>query len=68
MVEIVLVYPFFKSRIDRSPFRFQPLGMGYIASFLRQANFTVRLIDCTFRDRKSVLKEIMEVKPRIVGI
>lgn len=68
MVEIVLVYPFFKSRLDRSPFRFQPLGMGYIASFLRKANLTVRLIDCTFRDRKSVLKEIMEVRPRIVGI
>lgn len=68
MVEILLVYPFFKSQFDSSPFRFPPLGMGYIASFLRKANLSVRLIDCTFRDRKSVLKEIMEVRPRIVGI
>ena len=68
MVEILLVYPFFKSQFDSSPFRFPPLGMGYIASFLRKANLSVRLIDCTFRDRKSVLKEILEVRPRIVGI
>lgn len=68
MVEILLVYPFFKSQFDSSPFRFPPLGMGYIASFLRKANLPVRLIDCTFRDRKSVLKEIMEARPRIVGI
>jgi anaerobic magnesium-protoporphyrin IX monomethyl ester cyclase len=68
LVEILLVYPFFKSQFDSSPFRFPPLGMGYIASFLRKANLSVRLIDCTFRDRKSVLKEIMEVRPRIVGI
>jgi anaerobic magnesium-protoporphyrin IX monomethyl ester cyclase len=42
--------------------------MGYIASFLRRENFKVKLIDCTFRDRKSVVKEIVELRPEIVGI
>ncbi|WP_455278823.1 B12-binding domain-containing radical SAM protein, partial [[Eubacterium] cellulosolvens] len=68
MVEILLVYPFFKLKFDRSPFRFPPLGMGYIASFLQRKNFQVKLIDCTFRNQKNVVEEIIESRPEIVGI
>jgi len=66
--EILLVYPFFRRRLDRSPFRFPPLGIGYIASSLKQRKFTVGILDGTFRNRKEIIREIKDSKPEIVGI
>jgi anaerobic magnesium-protoporphyrin IX monomethyl ester cyclase len=68
LADIVLAYPFYKSRFDRSPFRFPPLGIGYIASFLKQHDFDVDIIDGTFRSETEVVKLIESRKPRIVGI
>ena len=68
MVDIVLIYPFFRKIFDKSPFRFPPLGIGYIASILRQKNYSVEIFDGTFRNREEMLKEIELLKPRIVGI
>ena len=68
MVDVLLVYPFFKPRFDRSPFRFPPLGIGYIASFLKQEGFTVKILDCTFKSQRSILEEVENSSPRIIGI
>lgn len=68
MADIVLVYPFYKPRFDRSPFRFPPLGIGYIASFLKQHDFDVDIIDGTFLGETEVVKLIESQRPRIVGI
>ena len=48
MTSVLLIYPFFKPRRDRSVFRFPPLGISYIAASLRTAGHSVTLIDCTF--------------------
>lgn len=68
MPEIILVYPFFRSRRDNSPFRFPPLGVGYIASYLKQKGFTVRILDGTFLSREEIVRKIKDSKPEIVGI
>ena len=68
LVDVLLIYPFFKSRFDNSPFRFPPLGIGYIASVLRHEGLTVSVLDCTFQDRRGVVKKIGSLCPRIVGI
>lgn len=68
LADILLVYPYFRQRTDRSPFRFPPLGIGYIAAFLKRENFTVKILDGTFRSEKEVVSEIERSRPRIVGI
>lgn len=68
MVDVLLVYPFFRPRFDRSPFRFPPLGIGYIASFLKQEGFTVKILDCTFKDQRGILAEVQNSSPSIIGI
>ncbi|MCX6660407.1 MAG: hypothetical protein NTX81_08550, partial [Candidatus Bathyarchaeota archaeon] len=68
MLDVLLVYPFFKPRFDRSPFRFAPLGIGYIASVLRREGLTVKVLDCTFQDRRGIVEKIGSLRPRIVGI
>ena len=68
MTEVLLIYPFYRRRYDRSPFRFPPLGIGYIASFLKQHGFDVKIIDGTFQTENKVIKEVERSTPRIVGI
>jgi anaerobic magnesium-protoporphyrin IX monomethyl ester cyclase len=68
LLDVLLIYPFFKSRFDNSPFRFAPLGIGYIASVLRHEGLSVSVLDCTFQDRRGVVKKIGSLCPRIVGI
>lgn len=68
LTDILLIYPFYRPKFDRSPFRFPPLGIGYIASFLKQRNFEVKILDGTFRSEKEIISEIERSKPRIVGI
>ena len=67
-VDVVLVYPYFNEEIDRSIFRYPPLGLGYLASVLRKNGISVDLIDCTFFPFDSVLSRIRQSRPRIVGI
>jgi anaerobic magnesium-protoporphyrin IX monomethyl ester cyclase len=68
MTSVLLIYPFFKPRRDRSVFRFPPLGSGYIAASLQKAGHDVHLIDCTFLERKEALKQALAVKAEVVGI
>ena len=68
MTSVLLIYPFFKPRRDRSVFRFPPLGVSYIAASLQKAGHTVHLIDCTFLDKKEALKRALEIKVDVVGI
>ncbi len=48
MTSVLLIYPYFKPRRDRSVFRFPPLGISYVAASLREAGHEVDLLDCTF--------------------
>ncbi|MFW9830494.1 MAG: cobalamin-dependent protein, partial [Candidatus Thorarchaeota archaeon] len=68
MTDVVLVYPYFNEELDRSIFRYPPLGLGYLAAVLRDAGYSVGLIDCTFLRVESALQRIAQLKPRILGI
>ena len=68
MGTVTLVYPYFRPRADTSIFRFPPLGLGYIAAYLKQHNISVEIVDCTFLDQKQALKEIEASNPKIIGI
>jgi anaerobic magnesium-protoporphyrin IX monomethyl ester cyclase len=68
MTSVLLIYPFFLPRRDRSVFRFPPLGVSYLAASLQQAGHAVHLIDCTFLDRKQALERARAVQAEVVGI
>jgi len=68
MSSVLLIYPFFKPRRDRSVFRFPPLGLGYLAASLQQAGHCVRLLDCTFTNRDEALSRAMAAEADVVGI
>jgi anaerobic magnesium-protoporphyrin IX monomethyl ester cyclase len=68
MTTVLLIYPFFKPRRDRSVFRFPPLGISYLAAALRNEGHQVHLIDCTFRKRDDALQEAMAVGAQVVGL
>ena len=68
MTSVLLIYPFFKPRRDRSVFRFPPLGISYIAASLQEAGHDVHLIDCTFLVRKEALKKALAIKAEVVGV
>lgn len=68
MTSVLLIYPFFKPRRDRSVFRFPPLGISYIASSLLAAGHDVTLLDCTFLDRSEALSKALAVRAEVVGI
>ncbi len=68
MTSVLLIYPFFVPRRDRSVFRFPPLGPSYIAASLQNAGHDVQLIDCTFLDRADALEKALRAKAQVVGI
>lgn len=68
MTSILLIYPYFKPRFDRSVFRFPPLGIAYLAAHLLEAGCQVQLLDCTFMDRKKALAAALATKAEVVGI
>jgi anaerobic magnesium-protoporphyrin IX monomethyl ester cyclase len=68
MTAILLIYPFFMSRRDRSVFRFPPLGIAYLAASLREAGHEVTLIDCTFLDREKARNKAVAAQPEVVGV
>jgi anaerobic magnesium-protoporphyrin IX monomethyl ester cyclase len=68
MKTVTLVYPYFHPRVDPSIFRFPPLGLGYIAAYLKQQGISVEIVDCTFLNQKQALKKIIDSKPKIIGI
>ena len=68
MTSVLLIYPFFKPRRDRSVFRFPPLGISYIAASLKRAGHEVTLIDCTFLKREAALEQALAARAEVVGI
>ena len=68
MRSVLLVYPFFRRSLDRSRFRFPPLGPAYVAASLRQAGHDVRLLDCTFLGREQALRLALAARADVVGI
>ena len=67
MSSVLLIYPFFKPRRDRSIFRFPPLGIGYLAASLREAGHTVQLLDCTFSKRSIALEQAKASQAQVIG-
>ena len=68
MTSVLLIYPFFRPKHDKSSFRFPPLGLGYIASSLRGMGCNPLLLDCTFLNRKDALEKALDADAEIVGI
>jgi anaerobic magnesium-protoporphyrin IX monomethyl ester cyclase len=65
---VLLVYPFFRRSLDRSRFRFPPLGPAYVAASTRLAGHRVRLLDCTFLDRERALHLALTAGADVVGV
>lgn len=68
MTSVLLIYPFFVPRRDRSIFRFPPLGVSYIAASLQKAGHDVHLIDCTFLGKTEALEKALAVRAEVVGV
>ncbi len=68
MTKVLLIYPYFRPPNDRSVFRFPPLGVGYIASSLRQDGHEVSLLDCTFIQKEQALDRAVAARAEVVGI
>src|SRR4030067_1803862 len=68
MTRVTLVYPFFQPRKDNSIFRFPPLGLGYVAAFLKKKGFDVELVDCTFLTMEKAIEKVRRSNPEIIGI
>ena len=68
MTSVLLVYPYFNNQHNRSSFRFPPLGVGYVASCLRNAGYDVDILDCTFMKRDEALKKAQGAGVDVVGI
>jgi anaerobic magnesium-protoporphyrin IX monomethyl ester cyclase len=68
MTAVTLVYPYFRPQNDKSIFRFPPLGLGYIVSYLQRHNVSANLIDCSFLTEKEALERVKKSNPQIVGI
>jgi anaerobic magnesium-protoporphyrin IX monomethyl ester cyclase len=65
---VTLVYPYFQPSNDGSIFRFPPLGLGYIATYLKSHGISVQIVDCTFMNQAEALKRIRGSGPKIVGL
>lgn len=68
MVTVTLVYPYFHPNADNSIFRFPPLGLGYLAAYLKQNGITVEVVDCTFLNQNEAIQRIVASKPKVIGI
>jgi anaerobic magnesium-protoporphyrin IX monomethyl ester cyclase len=68
LTTVTLVYPYFQPSNDNSIFRFPPLGLGYIAAYLKGHGVSVQLVDCTFAGEPEALERIRRSRPRIIGV
>ncbi len=68
MTFVTLVYPYFRPFNDKSIFRFPPLGLGYIAAYLKQHNISVDLVDCTFLSQEEAVEKVRRSNPKIIGV
>ncbi len=68
MTSVLLVYPFFRRRLDRSRFRFPPLGIAYVAASLQEAGHSVQVLDCTFLSRDEAVRRAFAARADVVGM
>ncbi len=68
MTSVLLIYPYFKPKHDRSIFRFPPLGIIYLGASLRKAGYEVKTLDCTFAERNDALDEALHSGVDVAGI
>lgn len=68
MTVVTLVYPYFQPSHDNSIFRFPPLGLGYLASYLKKRGISVDLVDCTFLSQKEAVERVRRSRPKVIGI
>jgi len=68
MTSLLLIYPYFKPILDRSIFRFPPLGVSYLAASLLEEGHVVYLLDCTFLHKDDALQKALAIKVDVVGI
>ncbi|NJD77200.1 MAG: B12-binding domain-containing radical SAM protein [Candidatus Methanoperedens sp.] len=68
MTRVLLIYPYFNYWNNRSIFRFPPLGLGYVASSLRNNGYDVDILDCTFMAKEEALKKAKNSRADVVGI
>lgn len=66
MTDLVLVFPYFND--DTSFFKFPPLGLGCLASVVREAGYSVDIVDCTFLEKEEAISRIRGLKPRALGV
>jgi anaerobic magnesium-protoporphyrin IX monomethyl ester cyclase len=68
MIDVALVYPYVDPPHNKSIFRFPPLGLGYIAAYLRNAGHTVDIVDATFTGETTAIEKTRSLKPQIIGV
>ncbi len=64
---VVLIYPYFYEN-DPVEKLFQPLGISYLGSQLRELSVPVTLVDCTFETFDNVVDHVVSLNPGIIGI
>jgi len=68
LTTVTLIYPYFQPSGDNSIFRFPPLGLGYIAAYLKAHDVSALVVDCTFTAEEEALDRIRRSRPRIIGV
>jgi anaerobic magnesium-protoporphyrin IX monomethyl ester cyclase len=68
MTTVLLIYPYFNPPKNRSIFRFPPLGVGYVASSLRNAGYDVSILDCTFMKKEDALRAALGCGADVAGV
>ena len=69
-LDVLLVRPWARSAVPEGSLVEDPLGVGYLASALREAGFTVAMIDAyTFGlDDAGMVQCILQLDPRVIGV
>jgi anaerobic magnesium-protoporphyrin IX monomethyl ester cyclase len=68
LIDVALVYPYVDPKRNKSIFRFPPLGLGYLASYLLEHGFSVSIQDATFNGIAKTMESTKALRPRIVGV
>ena len=64
---VVLIYPYFYEN-DPVEKLFQPLGISYLASQLKELGVNTDIVDCTFSTFQEAIETVVSMNPAIVGI
>jgi anaerobic magnesium-protoporphyrin IX monomethyl ester cyclase len=65
LVDLALIFPYFDDGRSKN-FKFPPLGIGYISSYLRSHGYSVKIVDCTFKNMDEAIIEASG--SRVIGI